>query len=82
MSENTSLIIDFNETLKSGELVLNFGGLPPVIKYLSLVEIVERLIINAKAGNKASQGAIEIIVINKFKDGRLLVELEAAALPY
>ena len=89
MSESTGFVtLNFTEVLAQSSTTLDFGGnvVPPppqpTIKYLPLSAVVERLIINAKAGHEASQNTIKQIVIDKFKANLLLAELEAAAMPY
>lgn len=78
----TDLVIDFDEVLTTGAVMLNFGGEPdPVILHIALSDIASRLITNASNGNAISQDALRQIVINKFKAGLFLAELEAAALP-
>ena len=84
------ITLNFTEVLTEPSTILDFGSgvtyppepPAPVVKYLSLSAVVERLVINAKAGHKASQDAIKIIVINKFKANELSPELEAAAVAY
>ena len=84
------ITLNFTEVLTEPSTTLDFGSgvtsppepPTPVVKYLLLSAVVERLVINAKAGHKASQDAIKIIVINKFKTNKLVVELDAAAVPY
>lgn len=84
------ITLNFTEVLTEPSTTLDFGSgvtsppepPTPVVKYLSLSAVVERLIINAKAGHEASQNTIKQIVINKFKANELLPELEAAAVAY
>jgi len=84
------ITLNFTEVLTEPSTILDFGSgvtyppepPAPVVKYLSLSAVVERLIINAKAGHEASQNTIKQIVIDKFKANELLPELEAAAVAY
>lgn len=88
MSESTGFVtLNFTEILVKPSTILNIVNanappVEPVINYLSLHAVIERLIINAKDGHEASQNTIKQIVINKFKANLLLAELEAAAMPY
>lgn len=90
MNESIGFVtLNFTETLTEPSTTLNFDGdsgatLPPqpTIKYLPLSMVVERLIINAKSGHKASQEAIDQIVIDKFRTDKLLAEIEANASAY
>ncbi|MEZ7501018.1 hypothetical protein QO189_00880 [Psychrobacter sp. Arc29] len=91
MSESTGFVtLNFTETLTEPSTILNFGSgatsppepPTPVVKYLSLSAVVERLVTNAKAGHKASQEAIAQIVIDKFRTDKLLAEIEANASAY
>lgn len=88
MSESTGFVtLNFTEILVKPSTILNIVNanappVEPVINYLSLHTVIERLIINAKDGHEASQNTIKQIVINNFKTGKLVAALDAAATAY
>ena len=82
-AQSSLVVVDFNEVVNSGAVILNFGGEPePITLYLTIREIAERLLVNAQTGDEVSQSALTQIVIDKFNSGVFTAALDAVATPY